>query len=67
MGEISNGVSFEFVGMITGPLIAVWLVALGVLSLGIQKGISKSSDILMPAFSKVSRTVLNSSGAVITS
>ena len=48
MGEISNGVSFEFVGMVTGPLIAVWLVALGVLSLGIQKGISKSSDILMP-------------------
>ena len=37
MGEISNGVSFEFVGMVTGPLIAVWLVALGVLSLGIQK------------------------------
>ena len=34
--------------MVTGPLIAVWLVALGVLSLGIQKGISKSSDILMP-------------------
>ena len=48
MGEISNGVSFEFVGMVTGPLIAVWLVALGVLSLGIKKGISKSSDILMP-------------------
>ena len=48
MGDISNGVSFEFVGMVTGPLIAVWLVALGVLSLGIQKGISKSSDILMP-------------------
>ena len=25
MGDISNGVSFEFVGMVTGPLIAVWL------------------------------------------
>ena len=48
MGDISNGVSFEFVGMVTGPLIAVWLVALGVLSLGINKGISKSADILMP-------------------
>ena len=46
MGDIANGVSFEFVGMVTGPLIAVWLVALGVLSLGIKKGIS--SDILMP-------------------
>ena len=48
MGDIANGVSFEFVGMVTGPLIAVWLVALCVLSLGIKKGISKSSDILMP-------------------
>ncbi|WP_324682457.1 sodium-dependent transporter [Bibersteinia trehalosi] len=48
MGDIANGVSFEFVGMVTGPLIAVWLVALGVLALGIQKGISKSANILMP-------------------
>ncbi|PJG82470.1 sodium-dependent transporter [Caviibacterium pharyngocola] len=48
MGDITQGVSFEFVGMITGPLIAVWLVALGVLALGIQKGIAKSSGILMP-------------------
>jgi len=44
MGDISNGVSFEFVGMVTGPLIAVWLVALGVLSLGIQKGNSKIGE-----------------------
>lgn len=48
MGDIANGVSFEFVGMVTGPLVAVWLVALGVLALGIQKGISKSANILMP-------------------
>lgn len=48
MGDIANGVSFDFVGMVTGPLIAVWLVALGVLALGIQKGISKSANILMP-------------------
>ncbi|MGQ9445737.1 sodium-dependent transporter [[Pasteurella] aerogenes] len=48
MGDINQGVSFEFVGMVTGPLIAVWLVALGVLALGVQKGIAKSSGILMP-------------------
>ncbi|MCK3655757.1 transporter [Pasteurellaceae bacterium Macca] len=48
MGDINQGVSFEFVGMVTGPLIAVWLVALGVLALGVQKGISKTSNILMP-------------------
>lgn len=48
MGDITQGVSFEFVGMVVGPLIAVWLVALLVLALGIQKGIAKSSSILMP-------------------
>ncbi|STO55208.1 SNF family sodium-dependent transporter [Canicola haemoglobinophilus] len=48
MGDITQGVSFEFVGVVTGPLIAVWLVALGILALGVQKGIAKSSSILMP-------------------
>ncbi|MCW9699177.1 sodium-dependent transporter [Avibacterium sp. 20-129] len=48
MGDISQGVSFEFVGIVVGPLIAVWLVALGVLALGVQKGIAKTSSILMP-------------------
>lgn len=48
MGDITQGVSFEFVGVVTGPLIAVWLVALGILALGVQKGIAKSSAILMP-------------------
>ena len=48
MGEIKNGVSFEFVGMVTGPLIAMWIIALGVLSLGVQKGIAKVSSVLMP-------------------
>lgn len=48
MGDITQGVSFEFVGMVVGPLIAVWVVALAVLALGVQKGIAKSSSILMP-------------------
>ncbi|MCW9718729.1 sodium-dependent transporter [Avibacterium sp. 21-599] len=48
MGDISQGISFEFVGIVVGPLIAVWLVALGVLALGVQKGIAKTSSILMP-------------------
>ncbi|WP_439243244.1 MULTISPECIES: sodium-dependent transporter [unclassified Lonepinella] len=48
MGDVAQGVSFEFVGMVVGPLIAVWIVALLVLALGVQKGIAKSSSILMP-------------------
>ena len=47
-GDIANGLSFEFVGMVIGPLIAVWLIALVVLALGVEKGIAKSSSILMP-------------------
>ncbi|ABR73662.1 sodium-dependent transporter [Actinobacillus succinogenes] len=48
VGDINQGVSFEFVGIVIGPLIAVWLAALGVLALGVQKGISKSANIIMP-------------------
>lgn len=48
MGDIANGVSFEFVGMVFGPLVAVWLISIVVLALGVEKGIAKSSSILMP-------------------
>lgn len=48
MADVSNGVSLDFVGMVAGPLIAVWIIALGVLSFGVQKGIAKVSSILMP-------------------
>ena len=47
-GDIANGLSFEFVGMVIGPLIAVWIISLVVLALGVEKGIAKSSSILMP-------------------
>ena len=30
--------------MVTAPLIAMWIVALGVLSMGVQKGIAKVSS-----------------------
>ena len=48
MGDIANGVSFEFVGMVVGPLLAMWIIALAVLAFGVQKGIAKTSGILMP-------------------
>ncbi|KIE96498.1 transporter [Actinobacillus pleuropneumoniae] len=48
MGDIANGISFDFVGMVVGPLIAVWIIALIVLALGVEKGIAKTSSILMP-------------------
>ncbi|MGQ0287374.1 sodium-dependent transporter [Pasteurellaceae bacterium 22721_9_1] len=48
MGDIAQGVSFDFVGMVVGPLITVWVISLVVLAFGVQKGISKVSNILMP-------------------
>lgn len=40
--------SFDFVAAVTWPLIAVWLVVIGILALGVQKGIAKSSAIFIP-------------------
>nr|WP_084589827.1 sodium-dependent transporter [Chelonobacter oris] len=42
------GVSFDFVASVTWPLIAVWLVVIGILAMGVQKGIAKSSAIFIP-------------------
>ncbi|TNH09477.1 sodium-dependent transporter [Testudinibacter sp. TR-2022] len=42
------GVSFDFVASVTWPLLAVWLVSIGILALGVQKGIAKSSSIFIP-------------------
>lgn len=42
------GFSLDFVGTVTGPLIAVWFVCLGLLAMGVQKGIAKSSSFFMP-------------------
>lgn len=42
------GVSLDFVGTVTGPLIAVWVAILVILALGVQKGIGKASVLFMP-------------------
>lgn len=42
------GVSFEFVASVTWPLVAVWLIVIGILAMGVQKGIAKSSAIFIP-------------------
>lgn len=42
------GVSLDFVGSVTGPLIAVWVAILVILALGVQKGIGKVSVFFMP-------------------
>lgn len=41
-------VGFDFVGGIVGPLIGVWLLALLIMALGVQKGVARASTILMP-------------------
>lgn len=41
-------VGFDFVAHVVGPLLAVWLCTLFIMSLGVQKGIARSSTVLMP-------------------
>ncbi|GAA6943692.1 sodium-dependent transporter [Aggregatibacter sp. 2125159857] len=40
--------SFDFVGTVVGPLLAVWIITLLILSFGVQKGVARSSVIFMP-------------------
>ncbi|MDO4627041.1 MAG: sodium-dependent transporter [Pasteurellaceae bacterium] len=42
------GFSLDFVSTVVWPLIAVWLITLLIMSLGVQKGVAKSSTIFMP-------------------
>ncbi|MDP8080274.1 sodium-dependent transporter [Phocoenobacter skyensis] len=42
------GVSLDFVGTVVGPLIVVWLVTIFIMTLGVQKGVSKASNLFMP-------------------
>lgn len=46
--DVANGISFDFVGLILISVVVIWVLTLGVLALGVQKGISASSNILMP-------------------
>ena len=40
--------NLDFVGTVVGPLLAVWLITLLILSLGVQKGVARTSVIFMP-------------------
>lgn len=40
--------NLDFVGTVVGPLLAIWLIILLILSLGVQKGVARTSVIFMP-------------------
>ncbi|QEH45128.1 sodium-dependent transporter [Aggregatibacter actinomycetemcomitans] len=40
--------NLDFVGTVVGPLLAIWLITLLILSLGVQKGVARTSVIFMP-------------------
>ncbi|WP_435749221.1 sodium-dependent transporter [Microbacterium sp. PMB16] len=42
------GVSTEFVPQVGVPLIAVWVIVIGIMALGVKRGIGKANMILMP-------------------
>ncbi len=43
-----SAIKFEFVGAVFWPLLIVWIVCLGAIALGVQKGIAAASKIFMP-------------------
>ncbi|MFP5074164.1 sodium-dependent transporter [Neisseria sp. WLZKY-1] len=42
------GVSFDFVGGVFGPLVAVWLFTVAIMAFGVQKGVARASSFFMP-------------------
>ena len=47
-GDVANGLSFEFVGGVTIPTVVVWVAVIGIMILGVAKGIGRANMIFMP-------------------
>src|SRR5690606_16763211 len=48
MGDVSTGVSFEFVPQVGVPLLIVWLVTIVIMGLGVKRGIGAANTVLLP-------------------
>ncbi len=46
--QVADGVSLDFVPGVLVPLLIVWLVVLGVLALGVQRGVGASAVVFIP-------------------
>lgn len=48
LAAAGEGVSLDFVGAVLWPLLVVWAVALGILALGVQKGLERANVVFLP-------------------
>lgn len=48
MGDVAAGVSIEFVPQVGVPLLVVWVVTIGIMALGVKRGIGAANMVLMP-------------------
>src|SRR5690554_6323604 len=48
MGDVGAGVSAEFVPQVGVPLLVVWVVTIGIMALGVKRGIGAANMVLMP-------------------
>ncbi|MEJ1088069.1 sodium-dependent transporter [Microbacterium sp. Mu-80] len=48
MGDVTGGVSTDFVPQVGFPLIGVWLVVIVIMALGVKRGIGAANMVLMP-------------------
>ncbi|WP_417510101.1 sodium-dependent transporter [Microbacterium sp.] len=48
MGDVSTGISMEFVPQVGIPLLIVWLVTIVIMGLGVKRGIGAANTVLLP-------------------
>lgn len=48
VGDPANGISMDFVPAVLWPMAIVWIVILGIMVLGVKKGIGMANNIFMP-------------------
>ena len=58
MGDVSTGLSTEFVPQVGVPLIGVWLVVIIIMTLGVKRGIGAANMILMPLLTLMFATLV---------
>ncbi|GAA1534893.1 NSS family neurotransmitter:Na+ symporter [Microbacterium ginsengiterrae] len=48
MGDVSTGLSLEFVPQVGVPLLVVWIVTIVIMGFGVKRGIGRANTVLLP-------------------
>lgn len=58
LGDVTKGVSTQFVPQVGYPLIAVWVVVILIMALGVKRGIGRANVVLMPLLTLMFATLV---------